>query len=196
MYLTYPQKAISVGNLLGDLVGNRTVEQLIPVHQEGVVIHRFIDSFTDRHESLDEARAILRERHRKYAPVVLDILLDYVLVEEWSEYASVNFEVFQEWVYGAISSQVGHVPQSAAIRMQHMANGRWLNSYTNPIDFQMVLDRMDRRARFESHFAHAMTDLNAHREVFRRALQVLMGILKPQIDEMVEQASLRNGERS
>ena len=185
MYRTYPEKAISVGNLLGDLVGNRTVEELNPVHQDGVAIHRFIDSYTDSHASLDEARAVLRERHRKYAPVVLDILLDYVLVGEWEKYSAIGYGVFQEWVYSAIGSQVMHVPQSAAIRMQHMANGRWLDSYTNPAGFQMVLERMDRRASFESHFSQAMDDLHLHRDVFSRALQGLMETLTPQVEGMV-----------
>lgn len=196
LYLTHPDQDLSIGNLLGDLLANKLVEELSPVFRHGVTIHRFIDSFTDSHKSLDEARRVLRVRHRKYAPVVLDLLLDYVLVDEWQAYADGTFDAFQGWVYDSISRRSHLIPQSAGIRLQHMAHGRWLNSYNSIDRFQQVLARMDRRARFDSHFGDAVYDLEEHRDVLSASLAGLMPNLQNRVADLMREFNPQNGGRS
>lgn len=196
LYLTHPDADLSIGNLLGDLLANKLVGELSPVFRHGVTIHRQIDSFTDNHESLEEARRALRGRHRKYAPVVLDLLLDFILVDEWHAYAEGTFDAFQDWVYDLVSRRTHLLPQSAGIRLQHMAHGRWLNSYTSIERFQKVLARMDQRAQFDSHFADAVYDLEEHRDVLSASLARLMPVLQDHVNELAGEFNPQNEEKS
>lgn len=196
LLLTHPERHISLGNLLGDMINYHEVKSLSGLLHTGVMIHRKIDSYTDEHHSMYEAKKALRVRHGKYAPVVLDILLDRVLVENWSEYSDQSYDVFAEWVYAFIGDEMAFVPDRVKPRLERMVAGEWLRDYTSIERFRRVLEWTDRRARFDSRFAESVTDLNQLRPLMRESLWELMRDLQPMIRREMDLAILQSGERS
>ncbi len=75
-----------IGNFMADFLTKNEAEAVKPSLRQGIEVHKRIDSFTDSHPSVLEAIKILRPTQKKYSPVVVDILLDYILTQKWSQY--------------------------------------------------------------------------------------------------------------
>ena len=85
-FLSFGDPDLVVGNYLGDFVKNRQIPKLPEAVQSGVLLHRAIDSFTDRHHLVKKATKLLHADFSKYAPVVLDIYFDYILSKHWPQF--------------------------------------------------------------------------------------------------------------
>ena len=158
---------------MGDMLSNKELTGLPEQMKRGVEIHRAIDHHTDNHGSMREVVRLLRPQHRKYAPVVADILLDHVLFLNWDDHCDVSFEVFEDWVYDTISENMNVIPLQLHNRLTSMVKHRWLQQYSSLDGMQFVLERMDKRARFPSDFVSAINDFNVHYVAFQNALSVL-----------------------
>ena len=181
LLLTYPFDEISLGNLMGDMLSNKELTALSEQMQRGVQIHRAIDHHTDNHVSMREVVRLLRPQHRKYAPVVADILLDHVLVLNWEEHSNISFSDFEDWVYDTIEVNMSVIPLQLHHRLKSMVKHRWLQQYSSLSGMQFVLERMDRRAQFPSDFASAIKDFNVH----YRAMQNALSTMFPDLTDVV-----------
>jgi len=169
---------------MGDMLSNKEVALLPQEMRKGVQIHRAIDHHTDNHASMREVVKLLRPQHRKYAPVVADILLDRVLVINWQAYSSVSYEVFEDWVYHTINSHLDVIPAQLHKRLGSMVHHRWLKQYASLEGMQYVLDRMDRRTQFPSDFGSAVKDIPLHYSAMQNALSVLFPDLSSLVQKM------------
>lgn len=169
---------------MGDMLSNKDVAQLPEQMKRGVKIHRAIDHHTDNHASMRQVVKLLRPRHRKYAPVVADILLDHVLVINWKVHSSVDYETFENWVYNTISTNFDSIPFHLHKRLKSMVLHRWLHQYSSLDGMQYVLDRMDKRARFQSDFGSAIQDYHKHQVEMSDALSVLFQDLTKLVRKM------------
>lgn len=83
IYLSGSNGAIQVGNFIGDFVkGNRHSSYPHRI-QKGILLHRQIDDFTDRHPIVRETVAFLRPHFGRYSAIVLDMYFDYFLADHF-----------------------------------------------------------------------------------------------------------------
>lgn len=154
-YLSFSIPGVIVGNYLGDFIKNRDIMKLPPAVQEGIYLHRHIDSFTDNHQSVKAGTRLLHQSMGKYAPVVLDIYFDFLLSKRWSDFSSLPLDSFCEQSYAALLSHQSIMPTSIAIRMQKMVYDRWLENYQTYAGLQRVFGFLSRRAKFKSNIDQA-----------------------------------------
>jgi acyl carrier protein phosphodiesterase len=154
-YLSFSVPGIIVGNYLGDFVKNREVVLLPPVVREGIHLHRYIDSFTDSHQSVKAGTKLLHKSMGKYAPVVLDIYFDFLLSKRWSDFSDIPLEKFCKGSYEALLSHRSIMPLPIATRMQKMVYDRWLENYQTYAGLQRVFGFLSRRAKFKSNLDRA-----------------------------------------
>ncbi len=157
--LSYGDSAIMTGNFIADDIP-RKEEVLVPEDiRKGIVLHRKIDEFTDSHDSFKLAVERLRPHHRKYAPVVIDILNDHVLSKTWDKYHDQNEVDFHEVAYAALEQEVERLPPKASLHVLTLLEHRYLRAYSSKEGLENILVRMDRRARFSSDFKSAADHL-------------------------------------
>ena len=65
-YLSFSEEQL-VGNMIADFVKNRDVARLPESIQKGIKLHRAIDTFTDAHSLIHEAKAPFRPLVRLYS---------------------------------------------------------------------------------------------------------------------------------
>src|SRR5690606_18079231 len=99
LFLSFDDEHLLVGNFIADDIANQEVKTLPESIQKGVVLHRKIDSFTDKHPKVLESARFLYPLHSKYAPVLLDVFYDFLLANNWEKYAEEPFEVFVQKTY-------------------------------------------------------------------------------------------------
>lgn len=88
IYLSGDNKLLMIGNFIGDAVKGRNYEKLQPIIRKGVLMHRAIDDFTDRHPVNARIRKLLHPEFGKYAGVYLDMFYDHFLAAGWHNFSS------------------------------------------------------------------------------------------------------------
>ncbi|MCK5774848.1 MAG: DUF479 domain-containing protein, partial [Bacteroidales bacterium] len=86
IYLSGKNKDIALGNLIGDMVKGRSYEKYEQDIRIGLLLHRAIDDFTDKHELFLKSKRLLSQDFNRYAGIVLDIYYDHFLATHWRHY--------------------------------------------------------------------------------------------------------------
>ncbi len=155
-YLSGKDENIIVGNFLADFLTNREVRQLPELVKQGVVLHRKIDTFTDNHPVVQESVKRLRPLHHKYAPVILDVLFDYVLAKNWGLYSTVSLATFTKGIYATLEKHFDSMPEFVQLRMPLMIKDDWLMHYGTENGLRFTFARMKLRTQHPRFFDYAV----------------------------------------
>lgn len=158
-YLSGNQEHLIVGNFLADYLKNKEVAALPRPVQEGVRLHRKIDSFTDRHPKVLESVRRLRPRHGKFSPVVLDICYDYILAKNWERYSVVPLKEFTAGIYLVLEKNISIMPPFLQNQLPKMIADNWLVAYGTKEGLEFTFSRMKLRTNFPRFFENAVESL-------------------------------------
>ena len=179
--LSFKDPAIMLGNFIADDI-SRKEEQLLPEPiLVGVQLHRLIDEVTDDHAAFKAANQKLRPYHRKYAPVVLDILNDHLLSKTWNTIYDEKESTFHQFVYHSFISIVGDLPPKASLHVQSLLKYQYLRAYGSRDGLKDVLNRMDRRTKFPSDFGAAVDQLYENYNFYEDQFLVLFKDIQQEI---------------
>jgi acyl carrier protein phosphodiesterase len=166
LFLSFENEDIIIGNFIADSIRNNEVKNYSLAIQKGIKLHRKIDSFTDNHPSVRKGTLRLRPHHHKYAPVVIDILYDYVLANNWERYSNQSLESFAKRIYFILNKRLDEIPDKLRKNVPGMIKGNWLQSYKTKEGLLYTLKRMDIRASFPSKFTQAIEHLEQDYSLF------------------------------
>ncbi len=86
LYFSKEKQDLMVANLFGDFVKGKDYSYLPEIVQQGVLLHRQIDDFIDRHPSVTQLRLKLYKELPKIAGIAIDLYFDHLLAKNWSEF--------------------------------------------------------------------------------------------------------------
>ena len=158
-FLSFDIPHLVVGNFLGDFLRHSETLLLPAPIQEGIRLHRKIDTYTDRHPVVKAGTARMRPFHGKYAPVVVDMCYDYLLAVHWGKYHEKPLPQFSHNIYGILESHLGIMPPRLQERVPRMIAGDWLSAYGTEEGMLFAFDRMKYRASKPELFANAFQNL-------------------------------------
>jgi acyl carrier protein phosphodiesterase len=156
---------IIIGNFIADMIRRDEMPELSSQYAQGLELHRAIDGFTDAHPSRKKINTVLRPHHRKYAPVVTDILMDYILGQVWDRYSAEPIQTFADIRYEVIISHLGYMPDRVRPIIAKMIDGNFLIRYTTLSGLEKTFEQIKKQARFESNFHLAVADLSLHYDI-------------------------------
>lgn len=166
IFLSYQNDDILVGNFAADFLRNKEVKKLEESQINGVLLHRLIDAYTDIHPVVKKSTKRLRPIQGKYAPVVSDILFDYVLAKHWDKFHPKSLNEFKNDVYSRLESQLEAFPTKTKDKVERMVQGDFIRSYQSVKGIHSVFERMDNRTSFPSRFTDATEQLLADEEKY------------------------------
>jgi len=166
IYLSFSDDDILLGNFAADFIRNKEVKKLPDSQVNGVLLHRLIDAYTDIHPDVKQSTKRLRSIQGKYAPVVSDILYDYILAKHWDTFHPEPLSVFKGKVYDRLSNKLAEFPEKTRMKIERMVAGDFIQSYESMEGIHGVFLRMDRRTSFPSKFAEATLQLEEQEEQF------------------------------
>ena len=82
------------GNYIGDGVKGSDLSRYSENVQRGIRFHRFIDSFTDDHLLVRDAKKFFYPSQAKFSGVVVDVLFDHLLALNWGKICQARIELF------------------------------------------------------------------------------------------------------
>lgn len=159
LYLSGDSDQVILGNFIADFVKGEEAESYQRGVYLGILLHREIDFFTDRHRQVAESKRRLWKRHRHYSSVIVDIFYDHFLAKNWHEYSSSPLENFATFAYSTIQRFDFLLPSKAKKVVPNMVANNWLVNYGNLEGINRAMQGMARRASFESEMASAIEDL-------------------------------------
>ena len=177
--------AIMTGNFIADDIPFKELADLPEEIKSGINLHRVIDKTTDAHPSFKKAVEALRPHHRKYAPVVLDILHDHLLSIHWSVFYDIAEETFHDKAYEYLESQVDRLPPRAGLHVKTLLEYRYLRAYGSRAGLKNVLVRIDKRTRFQSDFASSEKHLYDQIDFFTSCFLDLYKDVKEMSSQMI-----------
>jgi acyl carrier protein phosphodiesterase len=81
-YLSFEITDITVGNMISDFVkGKQKLDYPLAI-QQGITLHRAIDSFTDSHAVTRQAKSFFKEAYGLYAGPLVDVVYDHFLAND------------------------------------------------------------------------------------------------------------------
>lgn len=167
LHLSFGDDQLMVGNLLADHVVGRNLPERLPEGvKQGIRLHRFIDTFTDNHETVKLGKRRVYESQGKYSPVAVDIFYDYLLANLWDQYNDFSLEDFAPNAYLAISQYQDLFPPAAWRHLEEMIAHNWLLGYGSEEGLAYVFKRMATKAKYENSLATAATDLLVYKDEF------------------------------
>jgi len=173
-YLSCSEEDILIGNFMTDFLHRSEVNAYAGRVKEGIILHRAIDTFTDTHPTTLKLRASLRARHGKYASVVVDLIWDYYLSQNWSHYSQMPFDEFRQQTYKILLRRKAELPAKLFKRIDSMVKHDFLSAYATMQNMQKSLVWMDNRVNFKSAFHEATLDVAENAEQYERWFHVFM----------------------
>lgn len=168
LYLSGDSDQVMIGNFITDFIKGKDVESYQREFYLGILLHREIDSFTDRHPLVAESKQRLWQRHRHYSSVIVDIFYDHFLAKNWPEYSNTSLEDFACHFYSTIQRFGNVLPQKAKQVIPHMIANNWLVNYAKLEGVNRAMQGMAKRATFQSSMESAINDLQQDYEKFAK----------------------------
>jgi len=159
LYLSFGDEQLLVGNYIADAVKGRQIEQFQEGIKSGIILHRKIDEFTDKHPVVEQSKSRIRSRYRKYAGVVVDMYYDHFLAAGWLNYADIPLQQFTKNAYRTLFKYYMKMPGKMKRVLPAMAVGNWLASYADVDNIGLALKGMSMRTKFDSGIENGRDEL-------------------------------------
>ena len=88
IYFSGKNRKVAVGNFIGDFVKGNSYDKYPLSFQEGILLHREIDQFTDTHPIFRESVDLIRPSFGRYSGIMVDMYYDYLLASDFERYSN------------------------------------------------------------------------------------------------------------
>lgn len=158
-FLSCESEELLVGNFLTDYIGNMPITGYTQGVQDGILMHRKIDTYTDSHPEVLKGTRRLYPYHHKYAPVVIDIFYDYLLAQNWEKYSDMPLEAFTQATYRSLEKYQDIMPERLQQRLPLMIKDDWLYRYGTEGGIKYTFSRVQKRISKPTHLDGAWESL-------------------------------------
>ena len=148
-----------IGNFIADHIRGNRFTHLDPEIQQGIKLHREIDTFTDAHPITRKSKRRLNKRYGLYAGIIIDIFYDHYLAKNWHEYSAIPLDVFVDSVYALLDGNKEILPEKTNHMLPYMMKHNWLFNYQFKKGIKSVLNGMNRRTKNLGQMDLAIDDL-------------------------------------
>jgi acyl carrier protein phosphodiesterase len=187
-----------IGNFIGDTVKGRKYEGLQPLVRKGVLMHRAIDDFTDRHPINAGIRKLLHPEFGKYAGVYLDMFYDHFLAVGWDNFSTdISLQTFCTKFYYDALIKHKYLPFKIKTLLYSLIIGNRLKNYSNLDSFEESLEFMHKYQKLPRTGKDAVKCLIKNYDVIKEAFYEFFPLLvshtriwREEIDNAVQQPDL------
>ena len=147
LWITHRAGLPLAGAILGDVLRGPLPPAMPEPLARSVLLHRQVDAHTDRHPRVVAARAGFQQGARRYSGILLDLLYDHVLAQDWAAHAALPLAQFADHAareVGRDHAWFEHAGDSAPEPERFSA---LLQSYATAPGIQRAIERTARRMR-------------------------------------------------
>ena len=168
LYLSKDNTNILIGNFIADGITGNKFHHFHPEIQQGILLHREIDTFTDAHDIVRQSKRRLHERYKHYKGVIIDIFYDHYLAKNWHLFSDIPLQTYVNTVYKTLQDNFDILPDKTQHLLPYMIQYDWLFNYQYKKGIEEVLSGMNRRTKGKSQMNKAIEDLIKYDSEFEK----------------------------
>ncbi|WP_298535589.1 acyl carrier protein phosphodiesterase [uncultured Algibacter sp.] len=172
IYLSGDNDLVTIGNFIADGIKGKSYKDYSKDIQVGILLHRYIDSFTDSHKTVRQSTKRLHEKYGHYSGIIVDILYDHFLAKNWYKYSDIPLKKYIESFYDSLSEHYNILPIRIQKMMPYMLADNWLLSYASIDGIGRVLEGMNRRTKNRSSMNEAVIELKEFYKEFENEFSI------------------------
>ena len=127
--------------------------------KKGILLHRYIDTFTDAHPIYRKSKHRLHQKYGHYSGVIMDIVYDHYLAKNWANYSDQKLEHYADNFYKLLQDNYDILTDKTKGMLPYLMTGNWLVSYATLAGLEIILFQMDYRTKHRAHMQEAMVEL-------------------------------------
>lgn len=178
IYLSGDNDLIKIGNFMADGIRGKQFENYHPEIQKGIILHRFIDTFTDAHSVFRQSTKKLHENYHHYAGVIVDVFYDHFLAKNWNLYSDEKLEDYTERFYKSLHENYTILTLKTQNLLPYMTKYNWLVSYQTVEGINRILTQMDSRTNNQSKMRFSTHELEEYYPEFEAEFTVFFEELR------------------
>nr|WP_314498952.1 ACP phosphodiesterase [uncultured Chryseobacterium sp.] len=146
-YLTFNDGQI-VGQFLEDYIRNKDRYSYPKDIQDGITLHRAIDTYTDSHPAIHEAKKVFSPLVRLYAGAFIDVSMDYFLATDLSIYSPKEWKEHSRKVYRVLNEHERFLSVNFKRMLIRMEHDDWLYNYRNDQGIKFSIQNVLHKAKY------------------------------------------------
>lgn len=159
LYLSQDIGELMLGNFMGDFIKGAQYNNYCSGIKNGILLHRQIDYFVDKHPIHKATRDRFRSKYGLYSGIVVDIIYDHYLSKYWDKYHHLPLTKFSDNVYRYLTRKSFLLPQPLKKILPHMVTNNWLELYGSVAGMARVFQGMSKRTSLPDHSTFAISVL-------------------------------------
>lgn len=166
IYLSGGDNELKIGNFIADSVKGKDFLNYPGRIQQGIILHRAIDTFTDLHPVFGKSRKRLFPGFRHYSGVIVDVFYDHFLAANWERFSEEPLESYTNNFYDLLKKNWEFLPIRVQNFYPYMVNDNWFLRYATVEGIERILTQMSRRTKFISKLDLSIRELKISYEDF------------------------------
>ena len=159
IYLSGDNNLLKIGNFMADSIRGNSYLEYPDDLRNGILLHRYIDTFTDAHPIYRKSKHRLHEKYGHYSGVIMDIVYDHFLAKNWSNYSDENLEDYVDNFYKLMDDNFDVLTERVQKMLPTMKTQNWLVSYASLSGLEMILFNMDYRTKHRVNMQEAIVEV-------------------------------------
>lgn len=181
IFLSGDDELLKIGNFMADGVRGKKYEEFPLPIQRGILLHRFIDTYTDAHTIFKQSTQRLHANYHHYSGVIVDMFYDHFLAKNWSFYHDVPLEVYAANFYELLENHFDILTPRVQNMLPYMKKNNWLYNYQSIEGLQLILTQMDNRTQNQSKMKEATNELTQYYNEFENEFTLFFKDLQHQV---------------
>lgn len=159
IYLSGNDEQIKIGNFIGDYIKGRAFHIYPDKIKEGILLHRYIDTFTDKNKNTSEAKLLFAPKYRKYSGIIIDIIYDHFLATNWEQFSPISLIQFIDEFHSLLHKYQEMLPSDVQNMVPKLIHNNRLYSYREIEGIQLVFSTMAKYTSLPDHSEYAIKTL-------------------------------------
>lgn len=186
IYLSGEDELLKIGNFAADSIRGKEYLTYPLKIQQGVILHREIDTYTDTHPIWRQSKKIIVPQYNHYAAVIVDMYYDHFLAKNWNQYSQVPLEQYADVFYQSLIDNYEILPSKIKNFLHIMIAENWLVLYQTTEGLEYILSQMDKRSKGISKMRFATKELIENYAEFETQFTAFFEDLKEHIIRFVK----------
>lgn len=186
-YLSFENPDLIVGNIIADMIKGRQIDKLPDDIQQGVILHRKIDAFTDSHPIVKDAMRLFAKSAGRYGGLFIDISFDHFLATSKRYEPQVGWKDFSDYCYSILEAKSDILPAKFINMFMYMKSENWLLNYQHKWMIKKSFERVLTRTSFLDEDALVYQEFEDQYEDIGKAFDLffpdLIGFVEEEIRE-------------
>ncbi len=145
LYLSSDNEEEMVGQFIADAVKGNDFNHYSPAIRKGILLHRWVDSYTDTHDLVKELRAAYRPKLGLYSGVLIDLVFDYFLAKDFQIHSGRELAEFQQFTFRVLNKHEGVFPEKIKKYFFHMKDKEFMMKYAHLEGMALIVKQMGAR---------------------------------------------------